>query len=306
MKDPAKKQQLLSSFDMPCHVCQEPSKSQCPSCRTPYCCKTCQRMDWKNGHKEQCKKLTKEFERGYAEGGLQPKKKDAPPVVVIPDNVKPTVDMKHTTQQAPKAAEDKAPSGRESCPICLEILPNENRDKCYLTCCGSTICTACAKMCLETNPICPLCRVPAARTDAEVIARLRRRVAKGDKVAQCNLGALYKTGQYGLKLNLTRAVQLYELSVAQGYVFAQYNLGNCYIFGHGVKMDKRKALKYYIMAAEQGHVEAQYNSGIMHLNGEGVEPDVEEGQRFLELSAGQGNLEAQEALEELIMLLDYE
>ena len=74
MTDPKKK--LLSSFDMPCHVCKEPSKSQCPSCRTPYCGKACQRAYWKNGHKEQCKMLTKEFKRGYAEGGLQPKKKE--------------------------------------------------------------------------------------------------------------------------------------------------------------------------------------------------------------------------------------
>jgi len=65
MKDPAKKQQLLSSFDMPCQVCKEPSKSQCPSCRTPYCSKACQRVDWKRGHKKDCKEMTAEFKRGY-------------------------------------------------------------------------------------------------------------------------------------------------------------------------------------------------------------------------------------------------
>ena len=65
MTDPIKKQQLLSSFDMPCQVCKEPSKSQCPSCRTPYCSKACQRADWKRGHKNECKELTLEFLRGY-------------------------------------------------------------------------------------------------------------------------------------------------------------------------------------------------------------------------------------------------
>ena len=77
MMDPNKKQQLLIDFDMPCHVCKEPSKSQCPSCRTPYCSKACQRIDWKRGHKAECKELTLEFERGYNEQTV--KKKEAPP-----------------------------------------------------------------------------------------------------------------------------------------------------------------------------------------------------------------------------------
>ena len=83
MTDPAKKQ-LLSTFNMPCYVCKEPSKSQCPSCKTAYCSKACQRLDWKSGHKEQCKELTKEFQRGYNYVEPTAKKKEAPPVVVIP------------------------------------------------------------------------------------------------------------------------------------------------------------------------------------------------------------------------------
>ena len=130
--DIIKEKPLLSTFDMPCHVCEEPSKSQCPSCKTPYCCKACQRADWKNGHKEQCKMLTKEFKRGYAEGGLPFKKKEAPPVVVMPDNnVEPSkisdITKKATTESA---ADEKAPSGnRESCPICLELLPIDEAKK---------------------------------------------------------------------------------------------------------------------------------------------------------------------------------
>ena len=149
----ANKQQLLSGFNMPCHVCREPSKSQCPSCKTRYCSKACQRADWKNGHKKQCKMLTKEFQRGYAEGGLQPKKKEAPPVVMIPDFVRPKLDIKETNE-APKAAEEKDPSGGESCPICLELLSNEGkaaylRKAAYLPCCGNYICGECFKKCDE-------------------------------------------------------------------------------------------------------------------------------------------------------------
>ena len=77
MMDP-EKQLLLSSFNWPCHVCKEPSKSQCPSCRTPYCSKACQRVDWKRGHKTECK-VTLEFKRGYNHVQPTAKKKEAPP-----------------------------------------------------------------------------------------------------------------------------------------------------------------------------------------------------------------------------------
>jgi hypothetical protein len=51
------------------------------------------------------------------------KKKEAPPFVVIPVSVKPTVDMKHT-QEPSLADEEKAP-GRESYPIRLELCTTE-------------------------------------------------------------------------------------------------------------------------------------------------------------------------------------
>ena len=138
MTNPAKKQPLLNSFNWPCHVCKEPSKSQCPSCRTPYCSKSCQRADWKRGHKTNCKELTLEFKRGYnyVEEPTA-KKKEAPSVVVIPDHVRRTVDM-HQRTQVPQADEEKAPLEGESCPICLEIFPSGNQ-LIYKSCCGNTI-----------------------------------------------------------------------------------------------------------------------------------------------------------------------
>ena len=143
MKDPAKKQ-LLSSFDWPCQVCKEPSKSQCPSCRTPYCSKACQRVDWKRGHKHECKELTLEFKRGYNYVEPTTKVKEAPPVVVIPDSVRPTIDLKQTTKEQSKPTDETAPSGRESCPICLEVLPT-GQESAYQSCCGKFICAVCLK-----------------------------------------------------------------------------------------------------------------------------------------------------------------
>ena len=294
MTDPSKKQPLLSTFDMPCQVCKEPSKSQCPSCRTPYCSKACQRIDWKRGHKKDCKELTLEFKRGYDYVEPKAKKKEAPPVVVIPDKVKPTVNVKQTEPRKP-AVEEKSPSGGESCPICLEIFPPSHQ-LLYKTCCGNSICRECEIKCAEANPICPLCRKPAARNDAETLVRLQGRVDKGDKVAQFNLGCTYRKGGYGLKKSRKRAAQLFELSAAQGYALAQFNIGLCYYNGiGGVKMDKQKALKYYMLAAKQGYADAQFNSGYMYAyyDGEGFERDFEKALNYWELAAAQGHQQAQ-------------
>ena len=302
MKDPLKRQ-LLSTFDMPCHVCKEPSKSQCPSCRTPYCGKACQRIDWKRGHKKDCKELTLEFKRGYNYVEPMAKKKEAPPVVVIPDIVKTTVDMKHTTNEAQKPADEEAPSGRESCPICLELIPNEPLLRTYKPCCGNTICTECSSKCMEAILVCPLCRAPAPTTNAEMLARLQRRVDKGDPMAQCQIGCAYEHGRFGMKKNMKRAVQFYGLSAAQGHLGAQFNLGLCFYRGRGVKIDKKKALHYFKLVAIQGGAEAQYACGNMYGEGDvGVERDDAEAQRYWDLAAAQGHQGAQNNLEKLARL----
>jgi hypothetical protein len=84
---------------------------------------SCQRVDLKRDHKNDCKELTLEFQRGYNYAEPTTKKKEAPPFVVIPDNVKPTVNVKRT-QEPPLADEEKAP-GRKSCPIRLELCTTE-------------------------------------------------------------------------------------------------------------------------------------------------------------------------------------
>ena len=118
-------------------------------------------------------------------------------MVVIPGNVRPSIDFKHTAKEQSKPAdEEKAPSGRESCPICFELLPPHGEKLAYQPCCDNVLCAECAKKCYETNPNCPLCRAPAPKNNAEAVARLQRRVAKGDKKAQGDLGVAYYSGVY--------------------------------------------------------------------------------------------------------------
>ena len=242
--------------------------------------------------------LTKEFKRGYSEGGLQPKKKEAPPIVpeiyVEPKAVttKPT-----TTEPFKSTADEKTPLGnRESCPICLELISTDVTKFSFYPCCANVICAVCSGKCHAADQRCPLCRVLAPTTQAEHFAQLQGHVAKGNKAAQYQLGMMYEDGQLGLKKSIKRAAKLYELSAVQGYGPAQFNLGVCYEHGSGVKMDKKKALKYYSLASEQEYAEAQYNCGGMYYRGDGVERDVEKALRLLEAAAAQGLQQAQDML----------
>ena len=298
MDHPVKTKQLLSSFDMPCQVCREPSKSRCPSCRTPYCCKACQRADWKRGHKTECKVLTDEFQRRYSYDEPSAKK-EAPPVVVIPDSVRPTIDLKHTTKEQSKPA-DEATYHRGSCPICLEL--RHDLQLSYFACCGNTICYECFKKCDAMNQICPLCRAPTPTTDA-YIARLKRRVDKGDAIAQYILGVAYEEGVGGLSICMKRAAQLDELPAApliaplERRYAALGNLSMRINGTTGVKMHKKKALHYFKLAVNQGNADAQCSCGSMYYNGEGVERDFVEAQRLWELAAAQGHWGAQSNLD---------
>ena len=129
---------------LPCAVCEELSNHHCPKCKTPYCSKACQRLDWKKrGHKDRCDSIAAQRERpvGMFEGwepDLSGKKK-APPVVKLPPQP-PT----KTAPPVPRSGDDderKAPgdfkelangtTARGACPICLE----QKKKKCDLTLC---------------------------------------------------------------------------------------------------------------------------------------------------------------------------
>ena len=56
-------------------------------------------------------------------------------------------------------------------------------------------------------------------------------------------------------------MELYQLAVAQGEVYAQYNLGRMLRDGmRGLAKDVRQAISYFQLAAAQGHEEAQRQS----------------------------------------------
>jgi len=95
-----------------------------------------------------------------------------------------------------------------------------------------------------------------------------------------------------VKHDYTDAVKWYRLAAAQGFVEAQYNLGNMSCKGQGIEQDDTAAIEWYRLAAAQGFADAQLNLGVRHATGQGVPQDFTEAARLFKLAAEQGNANA--------------
>lgn len=79
--------------------------------------------------------------------------------------------------------------------------------------------------------------------------------------------AAYDSGDYA------KALEEWRPLAEQGFVSAQYNLGNMYRIGEGVPQDYAEAVWWYRLGAEQGRANAQNNLAVMYSEGRGVIQD---------------------------------
>ena len=121
--------------------------------------------------------------------------------------------------------------------------------------------------------LCPLCRCPHPRGDAEDLASVRRHVENDNPVAMSYLATYYAKGESGLVKSHKKAARLYQRAVELGDVNSMVKLGNIYGDGQGVKLDKKKMVKYYRMAADRGCAFALCNLGSCFCDGDGVVQD---------------------------------
>lgn len=103
----------------------------------------------------------------------------------------------------------------------------------------------------------------------------------GQAFAQFQLGTMYEHGE-GVGVDIDRAIFWYELAANQGYVDAQFNLGN--IFQTKRKHDKKSAF-WFEQAAEQGDKEAQFNIAVNYHQGIGVKKDLQKSFIWMEKAA---------------------
>ena len=118
----------------------------------------------------------------------------------------------------------------------------------------------CAKCIAKVGTLCPFCRKPASKSQAETVKRLKKQIAKNnDPTAISILGSFYSQGS-GVHRSIPTAIALWEQAAALGCAAANGYMGDAYnpMFdnGLGLPQDQRdwhKSVHYYKMAAKGGH-----------------------------------------------------
>jgi TPR repeat protein len=120
----------------------------------------------------------------------------------------------------------------------------------------------------------------------------------GYHCAQYLIGYCYDYG-HGTEKDLTKAVEWFAKSVAQGNSSAMVSLAFCYHNGFGVDEDKTKGFELYEKSALLGDSTAMNNVGMCYEDGEGVTKDLNKAKEWYTKGAAQGDADAQTQLAKL-------
>lgn len=126
-----------------------------------------------------------------------------------------------------------------------------------------------------------------------------RAAERGDGVAACQLGDLYRVGASGFRHSPARAFRWYARSALAGDANGQNNLGACYEHGIGCKQGYRNAVSWYRKAAAQQLAYASSNLGYCYLYGHGVRADKTMAHAWFERALEQGDERAAEMVRQL-------
>ena len=158
----------------------------------------------------------------------------------------------------------------DRCPICSDLieLPLSKHSKINI-CCMKRLCNGCILVARRRGvyDTCPFCRTPFTYDEASRLAKIQKRVDKGDAEAIYFLGCKYYHGELGLVKNVPRAIELMTEAAELGSIGAHYNLGAAY-YSNGVEKDKPKGIHHWQEAAMKGHAQSRHNLGFAeHENG---------------------------------------
>ena len=223
-----------------CSACEKKSNTlkKCNGCKCVwYCDKKCQNKHRKE-HKKVCRRILKELDKqgGKLDLGTE---LDVGPLGKLPP--------------------------REECPICMQVLPIHDSLHAYFACCGKSICGGCSHQHLMKNggrATCAFCRTALPETDAEILARVDKRVERKDALGLCMMGMHHGLGQLGLPVDQAKCIDLLSQSAALGCPLANYHLGTSYKIGRmGLQQDHVKAQMHWEKAAEGGDLRSLHNLG---------------------------------------------
>ena len=107
---------------------------------------------------------------------------------------------------------------------------------------------------------CPLCNLPPASSDEELVKRTTILAEAGNAEACNSLAGMHFRGIRGVSQDLGKANELLLRGAKLGCATSCYNLGNAYrMGGRGVELNEKKAKQYFELAAMHGSVAARYN-----------------------------------------------
>lgn len=129
-----------------------------------------------------------------------------------------------------------------------------------------------------------------AEDTQEALRLLKLSIDQGYVKAQHELGHLHYYENKGIELDRTEAAKWFRKAAEQGDAESQYDLADCYRTGDGMPENSTEAYKWYLKSAEQGYRLAHYMLGVMYFEGEGVEKDYTEAVKWFRFAAEQGNM----------------
>ncbi len=128
---------------------------------------------------------------------------------------------------------------------------------------------------------------------------LERDAAKGDPLAQHELGVRYLTGR-GVEADTALSAEWLGRAAAQGLPPAMYNYALLLNNGWAVEWDPFTAYRFFRRAADAGMPEARFVVGVYYTDGLVFEQDWQEAYRWISLAADAGYAPAQRAKKEII------
>ncbi|EJK45177.1 hypothetical protein THAOC_36223 [Thalassiosira oceanica] len=162
-----------------------------------------------------------------------------------------------------------------TCPLCcLPIALPMAQHSSFEPCCMKTVCNGCTHASRKRGmgESCSFCRAPTPDSDAAIIMPLvRKRVDAEDPTAMDLLAGAYYHGNYGLKIDIPRAIELWTEAACLGDSDAHFQLGHKYYYGEGIEKDMARGIQHWQHAAIQGHPQSRYMLGVHERNDENHE-----------------------------------
>jgi len=93
---------------------------------------------------------------------------------------------------------------------------------------------------------------------------------EGVAAAYTSLGYMHLKGLGGVDSNNQSALSYFQAAADQGDPAGINGLGYCYLHGIGVEQNDKRAFQLFERAAKLGHDEAIFNLGVLHLEGIGT------------------------------------